>query len=227
MSQYEDIKASKKKHPFALSLSKGVRSDNHGSTSSPRTAKIIRHRIFISILCLLTIWNVGQGGYILAKAELAQWLIASAWQQSSTNERTQIKPWPWADTWPVARLEMPNHDIDQYVLAGANGAALAFGPGHIFASAAPTEQGNTVIAAHRDTHFAFLEQVKIGEIISVTNTEGEVREYIIEDMRIVDKSDVDWIDAENNPYQLTLVTCYPFNALIAGGTLRYVVRAVS
>lgn len=189
--------------------------------------KITRHRIAIVLFSVLALWNIGQGSYILAKAELAQWLIASAWAESATTERAQIKPWPWADTWPVARLEMPTHDIDQYVLAGTSGASLAFGPGHIFASAAPTHQGNTVIAAHRDTHFSFLEQVKVGEKVSVTNTEGEIREYVIHDMRVVDKTDVDWVNAENNSYQLTLVTCYPFNAIAPGGRLRYVVRAVA
>jgi sortase A len=226
MSQYDEIKTRRKISPFALSSSKGIKSDNHGSTSSPRTAKITRRSLVIAAFTLLAMWNVGQGSYILAKAELAQWLIASAWQQSTT-ERTQIKPWPWADTWPIARLEMPAHNIDQYVLAGSSGASLAFGPGYVFASAAPTELGNTVIAAHRDTHFSFLEYVKVGEKISVTNIKGDVREYVIQDMKIVDKNDVDWINAENNPYQLTLVTCYPFNALTTGGRLRYVVRAVA
>ncbi|MBL1320655.1 MAG: class GN sortase [Methylophaga sp.] len=235
MSQHGEVKTGRKISPFALSpstllrraLSKGIKSDNHGSTGSPRTVKITRRSIVIAAFALLAMWNVGQGSYILAKAELAQWLIASAWAESTTNERAQIKPWPWADTWPVARLEMPRHDIDQYVLAGTSGASLAFGPGHIFASAAPTQQGNTVIAAHRDTHFSFLEQVKVGEKISVTNIEGEAREYVIQDMRVVDKEDVAWINTNNNPYQLTLVTCYPFNAITTGGRLRYVVRAVS
>jgi len=117
--------------------------------------KITRRSLVIIVFGLLAIWNVGQGSYIFAKAELAQWLIASAWQQSTSSDRTQIKPWPWADTWPVARLEMAKHDIDQYVLAGTSGESLAFGPGHIFASAEPTEQGNTVIAAHRDTLLHF------------------------------------------------------------------------
>jgi len=61
----------------------------------------------------------------------------------------------------------------------------------------------------------------------LTSAEGEIREYTIQDMRVVDKTDVEWINVENNPYQLTLVTCYPFNAIAAGGRLRYVVRAVA
>lgn len=227
MSQYVDITKPIIPNfpPVILSLSKDLNTDNHDSTDSPRMVKITRRRIAIIVFALLAVWNLGQGGYILAKAELAQWLIASAWQQSTT-QKAHIKPWPWADTWPVARLQMPVHNIDQYVLAGSSGASLAFGPGHIFASAAPTEQGNTVIAAHRDTHFSFLEQVKTGEKITVSNTDGAMREYTIQDMHIVDKNDVAWIGLANNPYQLTLVTCYPFNALSTRGRLRYVVRAV-
>jgi len=166
------------------------------------------------------------GGYIHAKAQLAQWLIASAWSQViDSNE--QAKPWPWADTWPVARLEVPKYEIDQYVLAGTTGESLAFGPGYVFASAAPTEQGNTIIAAHRDTHFEFLQDVQQGDVITVHNAKGIQRDYIVQALSIVDKQDVAWLDNEAFSHQLTLVTCYPFNAISVGGRLRYVVRAVS
>jgi len=178
------------------------------------------------VLFSLSIVLFSSGGYIHAKAQLAQWLIASAWNQS-TAEDVQAKPWPWADTWPVARLEVAEYKIDQYVLAGATGESLAFGPGYVFASAAPTEQGNTIIAAHRDTHFEFLQDVQKGDVMTIHNAMGSQRDYIVQDMTIVDKEDVAWL--ENNAYshQLTLVTCYPFNAIQVGGRLRYVVRAVS
>lgn len=173
----------------------------------------------------LAIWQIGEGSYVYVKAQLAQYLIASAWQDN--GGKSQIKPWPWADTWPVARLVVPQHHIDQYVLAGVSGESLAFGPGHVLASAAPTEIGNTLIAAHRDTHFAFVKELKKGEVITIYNRRGEQRAYIVQDMTIVDKDDVAWINAENYQYQLTLATCYPFDAIQAGGPLRYVVRAVS
>ncbi|NOQ93353.1 MAG: class GN sortase [Methylophaga sp.] len=177
--------------------------------------------VFVAAIALLTC-----GGYIHAKAQLAQWLISSAWTQA-TNDKVQIKPWPWADTWPVARLEVPRYKIDHYVLAGSTGESLAFGPGHVFASAAPTEQGNTIIAAHRDTHFEFLQDVQQGDVITIHNTKGKRRDYIVQDMKVVDKNDVAWLDNAAYSHQLTLVTCYPFNAIQVGGRLRYVVRAVS
>jgi len=166
------------------------------------------------------------GGYIHVKAQLAQWLIASSWSQSAANN-AQVKPWPWADTWPVARLEVPKYKIDQYVLAGSTGESLAFGPGYVFSSAAPTKQGNTIIAAHRDTHFEFLQDVQKGDVITIHNAMGRQRDYIVQDMTVVDKEDVAWLDNVSYQHQLTLVTCYPFNAIQVGGRLRYVVRAVS
>ena len=76
-------------------------------------------------------------------------------------------PWPWADTWPVARLKSASREVDLIVLAGGSGRTLAFGPGHLSASAMPGEIGNTVIAGHRDTHFRFLRGVEKGELLSI------------------------------------------------------------
>ena len=177
-------------------------------------------------LIVLACWQISQGVYIYAKAQLAQYLIASAWQQAEPEHR-QVKPWPWADMWPVAKLVVEEHDIEQYVLAGTSGESLAFGPGHVFASAAPVAAGNTIIAAHRDTHFSFLQHIQKGEIISISSTSGIRRDYVVQDMHVVDKNDVAWLYEHNADYQLSLVTCYPFNAIQPGGNLRFVVRAIS
>jgi hypothetical protein len=52
-----------------------------------------------------------------------------------------VKPWPWADTWPIARLSAPRHGVDLFVLAGATGRTLAFGPGHVDGTARPGRPG--------------------------------------------------------------------------------------
>ncbi len=184
-------------------------------------------RKYLSVgLIVFACWQMGQGAYIYAKAQLAQYLIASAWEKSDTNHY-QVKPWSWSDMWPVAKLVVAEHEIEQYVLSGVSGESLAFGPGHMHESATPVARGNTILAAHRDTHFAFLQYVKVGEVMSVINANGEQRDYVVQDMTVVDKNDVDWIDVEGHEYQLSLVTCYPFNGIVSGGDLRFVVRAVS
>ena len=82
------------------------------------------------------LWHLGQASYIHAKAWLAQYLIRAAWERSLATGTT-VKPWSWADTWPVARLVAPRQDADLYVLAGDSGRSLAFGPGHRFGTPAP------------------------------------------------------------------------------------------
>jgi sortase A len=113
------------------------------------------------LLLLASMWQLGGGLTIRAKAILAQILVRDAWERTLKGER-QAKPWPWADTWPVARLSVPEQRIDLFVLAGANGRTIAFGPGHVFGTAPPGEEGNSVIGGHRDTHLAFLRDTKPG-----------------------------------------------------------------
>lgn len=171
-------------------------------------------------------WQFGQAGWIAAKAELAQWLIADAWQQSlaSTDADQSIqKPWQWADTWPVARLQAPAHNADFYVLEGDSGNALAFGPGRNRSSRFLGE-GTSVIGGHRDTHFRFLKDSKLGEPLRVQSLSGEWLDYTISDREVIDIRDQS-LQANLDEQQLILVTCYPFDTLISGGPLRLVVTA--
>src|SRR6476469_6161733 len=46
-----------------------------------------------------------QGAYIHAKALLAQVLLQRAFTETIATGR-DTKPWSWADTWPVARIEV-------------------------------------------------------------------------------------------------------------------------
>src|SRR5690606_13307287 len=106
------------------------------------------------------------GFWIPAKDALAQHLLNRAWQASS-DERRNAKPWPWADTWPVARLRLPGRAVPLTVLAGASGRNLAFGPAVMDGSAAPGTPGVSVIAGHRDTHFKALAELTVGDRLTL------------------------------------------------------------
>ncbi len=177
------------------------------------------------MICLLSFgfWQLGQGAYIPAKAMLAQALMQRAWERSNDRDR-QVVPWPWADTWPVARLSAKSGDIDLIILAGGSGRTLAFAPGHLTASAMPGEIGNTVIAGHRDTHFQFLKNVVLGEHLSIESIDGDQHDYKIVGIEVVDSRRAS-LSLESPSPVLSLVTCYPFDSLNAGGPLRYVVTA--
>lgn len=158
-----------------------------------------------------------------AKARLAQLLLQRAWTRSLAGE-VMPKPWPWADTWPVARLQMPRLSVDLIVLAGAYGRTLAFGPGHVGSSALPGQDGTMMLVGHRDTHFQFLNEVQPGDQLDLTGTDGTTRHYRVTAQRVMD-SRRDSIVTSDERDELILITCFPFDAITAGGPLRYVVRA--
>lgn len=161
-------------------------------------------------------------GWIHAKAALAQVLLERAWTHSDHGRRTQ-RPWPWADIAPLARLSVPRLQQDLIVLNGASGQALAFGPGWTPGSARPGAPGLTVISAHRDTQFSFLKALRPGDRLHLDGPAGG-SDYQVEGSRIVD-SRQQGLPATDTMDGLWLVTCYPFDAIMPGGPLRYVVQA--
>lgn len=180
-------------------------------------------RWLVLALLLLGLSLAGQGLYIHAKARLAQALIAHAWAASRASG-SPLRPWPWADTYPIARLRVPARDIDLYVLEGDSGRSLAFGPGHMSRTAMPGQAGNAVISAHRDTHFAFLKDLRVGDELLIESADASTRRYRVLDTAVVDQSEMAITD-DTRETRLTLLTCYPFDALLPGGPLRYMVSA--
>jgi len=169
------------------------------------------------------VWNLGHAAYIHAKARLAQYLLRAAWAETQAG-KAQARPWPWADTYPVARLSMPQRGVDLIVLASASGRTMAFGPGHLDGTPLPGQAGNSVLSAHRDTHFAFLRHARTGETFFVEDAQGKRTRFAVLATRVVDENDVSVLRGTEGA-QLTLVTCYPFEAIRPGGPLRYVVIA--
>jgi len=165
----------------------------------------------------------GQGAWIHAKAQLAQILIERAWARTLAGEAA-VKPWPWADTWPVAKLEAPEQGVSLLVLAGASGRTIAFGPGHQDGTPLPGAPGNSVVGGHRDTHLAFLRRLKRGDALRIQRADGTLVDYRVAVMDVLDKRDT-WVARNGGGTRLTLVTCWPFDALRAGGPERYVVIA--
>ncbi len=180
-------------------------------------------QIVVSSLLCLGFWQFGQGAYIPAKAWLAQELMQRAWHKSEDAEQAP-PPWPWADTHPVARITAKGGDIELVVLEGGSGRTLAFGPGHLSISALPGESGNSIIAGHRDTHFLFLQYMQNGETIQVELPDGRKHLYQVTEIDVVDSRRGSLVLDTDTP-MLSLVTCYPFNALDAGGPMRFVVSA--
>jgi sortase A len=164
----------------------------------------------------------GRGVYIHAKALVAQVLLERAFAETVATGQA-VKPWPWADTWPDARIAVKRIGASAIALAGSSGQALAFGPGHLERTAEAGEVGVAVYAAHRDTHFRFLNDVAIGDEIDVTRHDGKTFRYRADGSAIV-RFDQSGIDPLTSGHELVLTTCWPFDAM-AHGPMRYVLHA--
>ena len=183
-------------------------------------ARLERGVLTLSLAGLLGL--AGWASWLDGKAWLAQHLIAHAWQTTLEQGAPQ-RPWPWADTWPVARLTTPAGET-LYVLESTSGEALAFGPGRL-AGGIGSDQALT-LAGHRDTHFAFLQTLNPGQPFAVQLADGSQQHFQISRQQVIN-SQQHPLHIPRDDQQLILITCYPFGALTPGGPLRYVVTATS
>ena len=173
-------------------------------------------------LSLAGIARIAAGAVVPAKAAIAQVLLERAFDCSVALHRP-VKPWPWADMAPVARISVPRLGIDRIVLDTGSGQAMAFGPTLLPTAAAIGQPGTTVIAAHRDTHFRFLKNVRKGDVVTLEGLDGVTRRYAVTGAQVVRWDRFAIVRGEGR--QLDLATCYPFDA-VRHGPLRYVLNAV-
>lgn len=192
----------------------------------------MKHRsIMVSALITLLIVAVHSGykaGWIAAKAGIAQYLLAQAWQQSLSLQQP-VKPWPWMDSYPVARLTVTRSGETHIVLEGASGEAMAFGPSRMHLPVKPSSVNKVAgemvaISGHRDTHLRFLQHMQPGDTVSLQTVQGHVRKYVMESKRVID-TDTEDLLIEPSAGGLLLVTCFPFDTFSFGGPLRLVAYA--
>ena len=123
----------------------------------------------------------------------------------------------------IGRLEIPRLGVSAVVRAGSDARTLRLAIGHIPGTAFPGDHGNAGLAAHRDTFFRRLGEVKAGDEVRVVTPDGTFR-YEVEATTVVEPTDVWVLDPTDRP-ALTLVTCYPFS-YIGAAPQRFIVRAV-
>lgn len=179
-----------------------------------------------SIVCLLLISAgmilVSKSVWIKGKALLAGLLLRGAWEQTVSTGQP-VKAWPWADSRPIARMRVDRLGVDSIILEGDSGEVLAFGPGHITGSARPLANGNCVLVGHRDTSFNFLKNLERNDLIVISDDKNQLGTYMVQSTAIVSVSEL-YFKSTDEAW-LTIITCYPFDAVLPGSDKRYVVFA--
>ena len=201
----------------------------HATAPPPRRGLKLVERLLlvIGLVCL------GYYGYVLGESALYQAyetreldeILASA-PSSYTEERVappdatpRTRP---ADGSPLGRLEIPRLAVSAIVRAGSDARTLRLAIGHIGGTALPGERGNIGLAAHRDTFFRRLGEIRVNDEVRLVTPEGTFT-YRVDGTRIVDPQDT-WVLNPTTESALTLVTCYPFR-YIGSAPQRFIVRA--
>lgn len=122
----------------------------------------------------------------------------------------------------IGRLEIPRVNVSVIVLEGADSSVLDVAAGHIPGTALPGLSGNVGIAAHRDTFFRSLREIRVRDRLSFKTPAG-IFQYAVESTEVVEPSDTGVL-RQNAGEELTLVTCYPFN-YIGSAPKRFIVHA--
>ena len=185
-----------------------------------------RHRFVIGTAITLGLAGaalMGDAAWIQVKAAVAQVLLDRAFSETVAGGGAPVKPWGWADTWPVARIGVPRLAASAIALEGSSGQALAFGPGHVELTPEAGDRGTAIYAAHRDTHFGFLADVVDGDEIRITRRDGAQVRFRVTHTAIV-RFDQSGVDALAPGRRLVLATCWPFDAK-TDGPWRYLVHA--
>lgn len=144
---------------------------------------------------------------------------AVAQRETPAKPSVTTRPEPLA---VIGRIEIPRLHVNVMVREGVTDQTLRQAVGHVPSTALPGELGNVALAAHRDTFFRPLQDIKKDDHITLETLNGSY-EYVVESLKVVSPRDV-WVLDASNGSTLTLVTCYPFH-YIGSAPKRFIVRA--
>lgn len=197
--------------------------------ASPRPRRGLR--LLEWLLLIIGVSSLGYFGYVSAETALYQAyetreldaILATAPPAAAPIVALPAvpRPRPAAGT-ALGRLEIPRLNVSAIVRAGSDARTLRLAIGHIGGTALPGEPGNIGLAAHRDTFFRRLGEIRKDDLVRVVTIDGTYV-YRVESTQIVEPEDT-WVLNPTEEPALTLVTCYPFR-YVGSAPRRFIVRA--
>lgn len=185
--------------------------------------KFIRRLIWI--LLALAIFFIGTAFYIPAKAMLSQSLLQRSWTRTVAEQGGINKPWPWSASWPVARLRIPEHGIDELVLEGENLHSRHHLPDTGMFSTQDRNTGTVMIDAEGRKNSRLLKSIALGEYFQLQDDTGASAFYRVEDLQIIDIR-YGAISMPRHGKWLLLIARYPSGVGADDSGKRYVVSAL-
>jgi sortase A len=169
-------------------------------------------RIFLIIgFFCLTLYGFFKVQAYIHQSELESMLYMPAPKVTATIPKRNLRE---GDLF--GRLEIPRLNLSVMVMEGVSDRTLRLGAGRIPGT-------SLAIAAHRDSFFRPLKDIKAGDRIRFATVDG-TREFRVTSTKIVGPRDTYVLDNDSEN-AMTLVTCYPFY-YIGSAPKRFIVQAV-
>lgn len=134
----------------------------------------------------------------------------------------------------LGRIEIKRLRLSAMVRQGVDAKTLSLAVGHVPFTALPGQVGNFAIAAHRDTLFRGLKDIKKGDLVTFEAPNGTFT-YRVLATKIVKPTEVAVLQADGGglipstsagtpDHLLTMITCYPFY-YVGSAPRRFIVQA--
>jgi len=177
----------------------------------------------------VALWMAGDAAFYQRRADArlrsaAAATATPATRAVSTGERIVPPDGPSAVAAGTALgwITIPRLEVDVVVAEGTSDTVLRRAVGHVPTSSRFGEDGNIVLAGHRDTFFRPLESIHAGDLILLGRPDRRDA-YRVEWVAVVQPEALEVTRASGYP-ALTLVTCFPFS-YVGQAPYRFVVRA--
>lgn len=157
-----------------------------------------------------------------APSRAAETDALGAFRENGSPQREEKRSEPMEPGSLVGRVEIPRIGVSAIVLEGVDKTTLRRGVGHIPETPLPENGGNVALAAHRDSFFRGLKDIRKNDIITLKTLENTYY-YRVDWTEIVLPEDTHVL-ADSGAPALTLVTCYPFY-YVGSAPKRFIVRA--
>jgi sortase A len=163
-------------------------------------------------------------GFFSVQAQVHQQELGLALEKELVRDRSEIPRSPRLSEGDLlGKLEIPRLGLSVMIMEGVSEKTLRLGGGHIPGTAYPGAPGNSGFAAHRDTFFRKLRNVRKDDLIQFT-TRSHTLFYRVASTTVVDPSETDVLRPTSSE-TMTLVTCFPFY-YVGPAPKRFVVHAV-
>jgi sortase A len=182
-------------------------------------------RVLSRILFLAGVLCLAAYGFVAVQAHVHQQQMGEALEkersEAANSLRTSYDSLSEGDL--LGKLEIPRLQMSVMIMEGIGEKTLRLGGGHIPGTAYPGEAGNSGFAAHRDTFFRKLRNVRKDDVIHFT-TRSDTISYRVTSTAVVNVSDTAVLRPTSSE-TITLVTCFPFY-YIGPAPKRFIVQAV-